>query len=500
MGSILHYLYQYVKFGKFTTIFLIVIGVIILGKLLFKFRCTFSTRTTFLLILLLGLSLRVGWLSYSSHITLMEWNAGPKQEFDWLNINAVELAQHGTWFHGPDGLPSGRRPIGYPLFLAIFYKIFGAHLVVAKTVNLGLYALTLVFLFKMAKKIFGDPAALITSFLFAIYPMSIYSIGLLTDEHLFLPVWYGGLYLIFRILDGHRIKYDWLWLGIIFGYATMVRTHSIFMPFIVGASFWFLKRPWKEVIVKIILVALVMQLINLPWVIRNYKVWKVPVLYTATGFFVYGALNSTATPEGEGHIPAKGEPGYSPELDAAIQSGNEGLMHQIATREMIKWIVNHPLQFFNLGASRLLNFMCFNRRSGIWAIWHQYYPGSFDPARPLPERFKKMLEEYAFAFYYILFFSWLFGGILLLRRGQLLAPITRRCLLILGLCFLFWFAEHMVIYPDRKYRFPLEPLMIIISAYFFYHLSIPPRILESLKGLSTNLTDRLKRGSFFGKS
>lgn len=470
---ILHYLYQYVKFGKFTTFFLVVIGIILVLKLVPKIRLPLSKWSLFILILALGLFLRIEWLGYSAHTPMSHWNTGHMLENDWINVQSIELAQHGTWFHGPDGLPSGRRPIGYPIFLALFYKIFGVNLMVPWVLSLALYGVTIFLLFQLAQKMFGEKIALITSLLFAIYPMSIYSIKLLTDEHLFLPVWYGGLLMLFSILEGRKIKLDWLWLGLIFGYATMIRTHTIFMPFVVGLTFWLLKRPLKEVIGKIILVALVMQLINVPWLIRNYKAWGVPVPYSATAFFVYPQVNSTAGPEGGGHIPLKGEEGYSAELDAAMKSGNEGKMHQIAGREMTKWILQHPGQFLELGTARLLDFMCFNRKSGVWAMWYQYYPGSFDPSRPLPQKLRKTLEEYAFAFYYIVFFSSLFALVILMRRWKTLSPMTRNCVWLLGACFLFWFLEHMVIYPDRKYRFPLEPLMLISTAYFFYYLSWP---------------------------
>ncbi len=481
METILHYLYQYVKFGKFTTFFLIVTGAVLVLKLLPKFRLPFSKWSAFILILALGLFLRIEWLGYSAHTPMSHWNSAHMLENDWINVQARELAQHGIWFHAQDGLPSGHRPIGYPMFLALFYKIFGVNLMVPWTLNLLLYALTIFFLFLMAQKIFGEQIALITSLLFAVYPMSIYSIKLLTDEHLFLPVWYGGLWVIFLILGGRKVKYDWFWLGLIFGYATMIRTHVIFMPLIVGFAFWLLKRPLREVLGKIILVFLVMQLVNLPWAIRNYRAWKVPVLYTATGYYVYAQMNSTATPEGGGHIPLKGEEGYSAELDAAFKANKEGLIHTLSNREMGRWIRRHPVQFAVLGTGRLLDFMCFNRKSGVWAIWHQYYPGSFDPSRPLPPKTRKLLEEYAFMFYYILFFAWLFACIMLIRRWKTLTPLTRGCLLVLGACFLFWFAEHMVIYPDRKYRFPLEPLMLIGMAYFFYSIHISDGVIALVR-------------------
>lgn len=478
MAAIQHYLFQYVKFGKFTTLFLIVLGVVLLLKLLPKIRLPLSKWSCFVLILALGLFLRIEWLGFSAHTPQSHWNPKHMLENDLINVHAIELAQQGIWFHNAEGLPSGRRPIGYPMLLALCYKVFGVNLMVAWTLNLVLYGLTILFLFMMAQKIFGEKIALITGLLFAVYPMSIYSIKLLTDEHLLLPVWYAGLFMLIQILAGRKFKLDWLWLGLIFGYATMIRTHTIFMPVVVGATFWLLKRPWKEILGKIFLVFLVMQIINIPWVIRNYKAWGIPVLYTATGSFVYSQVNSTAGPEGGGHIPREGEPGYSADFFDHAAATNEGRMHQIATREMKKWICQHPFQFLELGTARLLDFMCFNRKSGVWAIWYQYYPGSFDPARPLAPKTRKMFEEYAFVFYYAVFFAWLFGNAVLIRRWKALTPLTQHCLIVLGACFLFWFMEHMIIYPDRKYRFPLEPLMLISTAYFFYVLSWP-RFLQT---------------------
>ena len=480
-STILHYLYEYVKFNRLTSIFFIVIGGVLAFKLLPRIRLPLSKWTVFILILVLGLFLRIAWLGYSAHTPQHEWNATHMLENDRINVHAIELAQQGIWFHNMDGTPSGRRPIGYPTALALVYKIFGVDLRVAWAFNLMLYALTIFFLFGMAEKIFGEKIALITSLLFAIYPMSIYSIKLLTDEHLFLPMWYAGLFMLFLILDGRKITLDWLWLGLIFGYATMTRTHSIFMPYIAGLTFWLLKRSWKEVLGKLILVALVMQIINLPWVIRNCRAWKVPVLYATTSIPIYGSFISTATAESQGRIPRKGEPNYSPEFDAAEQSGNEGLMHQIASREMRKWIVTHPLQFVKIGSSHLLDFMCFNRKSGVWAIWHQYYPGSFDPSRPLPDNLRKALEECAFAFYYVVFFTWLFGSVVLVCHWKTLSPLTQRGLIVLAGCFMLWFLGHTVVFPDRKYRFPLEPLMLITTAYFFSILSWPQFLETWLK-------------------
>jgi len=193
------------------------------------------------------------------------------------------------------------------------------------------------------------------------------------------------------------------------------------------------------------------------------------VLYSTTGVGLYYQTNSVSTPE-QGHIPTKGEPGYSEEVEQAKLSGNMGLYHKIAGREMRRWILKHPVQFFRLGVGKLLIFMNWNRKGGVWPIWHQYYEGSYDPARPLEPRLRTLIEEYAFVSYYILFHCFIFSIALIAIRWPSLPKVSKSGLLILGACFLFWLLEHMLIYPDRKYRYPLEPIMLVSAAFLLDHI------------------------------
>ena len=74
-STILHYLYEYVKFNRLTSIFFIVIGGVLAFKLLPRIRLPLSKWTVFILILVLGLFLRIAWLGYSAHTPQHEWNA-----------------------------------------------------------------------------------------------------------------------------------------------------------------------------------------------------------------------------------------------------------------------------------------------------------------------------------------------------------------------------------------------------------------------------------------
>lgn len=472
MQEIIDYAYEYVKTGKGTLFLLLTCLALTLPKYLFKNKIP-SVRLLFPAILLLGILLRLGWLEYSSHTLKFEWAGyaeGTIQEHDLITIHAAAINK-GIWFEDAAGNPSGRRPIGYPVFLAAIFYFLGASSWVVWLTQLALWCVSAFFLYKMAELLWGSGSqALLALFWFAVYPISIYSVKLATDEHLFLPLWYAGLYLLFREISGKRVPLAWLWYGVIFGYATMTRTHTIFMPVIVAWSYFLLKRGWSRAVLSAFLILFTMQAINVPWVIRNYRAWGVPVLYSATGYFVYAQVNSTAKAKGDGHVPHPGEEGYSAELAAALSNGNEGLQHQISNRLMKEWILANPVRFGFMGVARLLYFMNFNREAGVWPLWYQFYSGSYVEGEAPAGRTKKTLEEYAFHSYYVLFFLTVLS-LALFRRLRLTLTVPQKVMLMtLLMCFLLYLAEHFIIYPARKYRYPLEPLMMVLCVPLIHSL------------------------------
>lgn len=474
--SLFPYFLEYVKINTFLLYFVLFL-IFLYATRFIHFPKNLRSTPLFLAILAVGIVLRVLWISYSSYEPQWDWTT-TSNENDWINIHATELTR-GIWFHDPDGLPAGRRPIGYPLFLGGLYALFGAKGNVAWCAHLVLFAVTAVLIFLISRRIFGNRAALLSSAFFCFYPISIYSTKLITDEHLFLPLWYFGIYLILRETKG-ELKWGWLKYGVVFGYSTMIRTHSIFMPAVAALNAWLLKKTWPKVILTGTAVGLVMMMVNSPWVIRNYKAWKVPVLYTLTGCNIYMEMNSAALEkEGVAHIPKMGEPGYSEELTAALSSGDQARAHQLCNREMKRWILNHPADFLYLGTRNLLLLMRWNRSGGVWPLDFQYEEGHFDPSRPLLPETKKRLEEPAFALYYILFFSFLISIPALIAGWKNFSSYSRKGILILGACLFFWLLEHLIIFPYLKYRYPLEPLMIIFASYFWTTLTRRP---ERMKG------------------
>ncbi len=461
MTETLHILRGYFETNHFTLHLVLFLAVVSAAKYIRLPRV--SARVVFWIVLALGLALRIGWIAYSGHEVKTAWRE-PMTEIDLIQYHA-EGVSRGVWFVDPEGQPMARRPIGYPVFLGAFYKIFGPRPEVAWALGLALFVAAAALIRRMGAFLFGERAALWAVFLWSVYPFSVYSAKMLTDEHLFVPLWFLGLWFLFREIGGRPTRFSILIYGVIFGYATMTRTHTIFMPVTVALAHALMRMPKKRVALSFVGVALAMQLVNLPWIVRNYRAWGVPVLYTATAGFVYPQVNSFAGPGGGGHISRKGEEGYSEEVEEAARSGNPGRYHAACNRAMKKWILTHPIEFAVLGSGRLLQFMGWNRE-GVWPLWHQFYEGSYDPARPIPQNVKDFLEETAYSFYYTLFFCFVFGAIAASRRLKEFSPEARIALAVVASCLVFWWAEHTIIYPDRKYRFPIEPFMMLFAGYF----------------------------------
>ena len=467
---ILSYLYEYAKIRLLTFYGLLFLGAWIALKYL-RLPPRLSPKLALLIILLTGLVLRFSWINFSSHRPRMSWTESHQLiENDLINLYAIDLTK-GIWFQEEGTRPVARRPIGYPVFLGLLYKIFGVHLSVVWISNLFLFVTATLLIFLLGRQIFSEREGLIAAFLFSLYPTSIYMAKMATDEALFIPVWFLGIYFLFReIRVGREGSPYWLLYSLLFGYATMTRTHTIFMPWVVGLALFLQKRNWGKILGRMVLVALLMQVINLPWIIRNYKLWGSPLIYTGANASLYGHLSSMEGPRGSGTLPRRGERGYSEELFRAVVSGNEALANQIAGREIIRWVRQHPKEFLMNGVAQVLYFMGWDRSSGVWPIWYQYTEGAYDPKRPLSPARRKVLEELAFASYYILLFSFLFSLGFIANRWKSMLPEKRICLLVLGSCLFFWCLEHMMIWPLRKLRFPLEPLMMIVASPFLSYL------------------------------
>src|SRR3989338_6447358 len=133
--SNVQYLYEYFKINYFTVCLFVFWAVLSLCKDLKFPKMTVNRKTWLLGILILGLLLRLAWLALSPNHPFMTRLEGAPNDNDLINIHAVDITK-GIWFENADGTASGRRPIGYPIFLALFYGIFGPHVQIVWSIQI----------------------------------------------------------------------------------------------------------------------------------------------------------------------------------------------------------------------------------------------------------------------------------------------------------------------------------------------------------------------------
>ena len=168
--------------------------------------------------------------------------------------------------------------------------------------------------------------------------------------------------------------------------------------------------------------------------------------------------------------PQKGEDNYNEELLKAMAVYDVPNMERQAKDEMARYVLQHPVHFAMIGVQKWLYFLGVNRQSGVWAIDMMEESKKLQPHLRLAEPFRHVLQELAFGSYYVLFYLFIFGLIWLCRAWHSMERSKRDRLSVIGLCFVLYLGEHFIIFPQRKYRFPLEPFMLMVAVAFLMHL------------------------------
>ena len=149
----------------------------------------------------------------------------------------------GRGFTCVDGTPAIAYPPGYPLLLA---GIFGfSHLVnVSEETILSIFillsvGLTSVFVFMLARSLWGSLPGLISSAVWITYPFALWLTKQPNSEIPFMVIFYGTFCLLWYVLL--RKSYAWpiyFLVGLLTGVAMLIRPIAIGIGFVMGAILW----------------------------------------------------------------------------------------------------------------------------------------------------------------------------------------------------------------------------------------------------------------------
>jgi len=317
----------------------------------------------------------------------------------------------------------------YPLMMALSDYLFG---------NLYLfdYILSSLFpivIFSLTLEVFKDKnAALISGLISAVYPMNLfYSLAGLTEN-------FYVFYLYLSFLFFYKKKFI---LGLIF-LVLCLYTRSIIIYFIpiVILSFSYINNKNVQLIITQCIKAFIIFIIFLsPWWLFNYSKYNKFVLTNiGTGEVLYLGNNEKNKTGGN-----------NMGVDADFKKYNDGKFKNKLDRDKallkdsIKFILDNPKQFLELSLKKFIRF---------WNI----FPNN-----------KKLNENTLFK--YIIFLSYtpilIMSALWALKNPKFIKKITPMILFILYTTLI-----HVVSISSIRYRFPIEPILIILSSHYISSL------------------------------
>jgi hypothetical protein len=353
----------------------------------------------------------------------------PDSDEAQYNRMAVALVQTGVLEDG--GTEPSYRPVGYVVFLAGLYKVFGPAVFLAKLANLFLNLWTLVLLWKIFSRWRDAETALKGVAIAAFYPPTVYTVQNLISEHLFVFLWVAGVY----FWEKSRKDQKWPFLsGIFFGLSALVRPVVLAwgaVPVLMGLC----KRRWLAVSAFVLAAAL----ITAPWFYRNHKKFGLWALSTHAGLNFWMGANLQAT--SQYHLPDS----------LPFDFSDRGKMEKTAWKLGWEYVANHPLEYLWLGIRKEAVTFGFD------------YTTLFRGLERPPPHWQLIWGILGEAVWWILFFfAGLKGATLLLNRpkrgaaGSLLPLWTILC----------WVAIHFFFVGTDRFHHPLVP--------FFAYLAVLP--------------------------
>ncbi|GIP37139.1 hypothetical protein J31TS4_04190 [Paenibacillus sp. J31TS4] len=246
-----------------------------------------TSRYWILLILLLGLALRLGYV-------LTEPFELPEHDQKNYTEMAVRLLDHGVYGYLEEE-PNTLVTPGFPLFLALVFKLFGygdiaqAHMNV-RILQAFLSLVILWYLYRTGERLFNRPAGLLAALFAAVYGPFVMAASLILTEILFLALLSALLYYQVRIMQENRTR-DHIIAGLLLGLLVLTRPNAIILAATPYVFLWFRHRKpfFREIAIGVGCFALAM----LPWWVRNWLTFHELILVSRGGAgnpFLFGTI------------------------------------------------------------------------------------------------------------------------------------------------------------------------------------------------------------------
>jgi 4-amino-4-deoxy-L-arabinose transferase-like glycosyltransferase len=262
-----------------------------------------------------------------------------------LYLQYGESIARGHGYIQFNGEPTAYYPIGYPatlgaLFFVVLHTVIPDNLPLAATMlNVALGTAQVALMGALGRRLVSPWAGVAVAGIVAFYPHLVFHTGAILTETLFNTVLAAALVLLVRRPFDAPIPWWRLGLvGVLFGYAGLVRPVGLVAVVALGLVWWWRRQRVYRPLRQFGIVVGGCVLVVSPWVIRNAVVMGEATLATNTGDNLCIGNNPVAT--GAFQLPDECFGDFQTIGDRHVEARRD----RVLTRRGLDWMVHHPLQ------------------------------------------------------------------------------------------------------------------------------------------------------------
>jgi 4-amino-4-deoxy-L-arabinose transferase-like glycosyltransferase len=374
-------------------------------------------------------------------------------------VNEIERLAYslatGHGFSAPyvvDTGPSAWTAPIYPWVVSLAFRAFDVYSYAAGfamlVFNSVFSALTSWTIYRIARRVFNEPIAVWSGWVWALLPYAIYfSVSWIWETSLSAFVLSLLFMLTLEMEDDDRLR-SWFGYGFLWGMAGLTNPSVLsWLPFSGCWLAYQLHRRGKRFVAPVVLSAAVFWMTLMPWLVRNYSVFGEPVFVRDNFGNEFRAGNN---PLAEGWVVPNYHAGYNPVLLTLFKEMGEPAMNTEQAHEATAWIAQHPKRFL---------VVCFRRFTFFWAGVPRTWTG-------LPRTGLEQAENLFFLASSLL----AIGGLLLALKWRVHGVFLFATLL--G----FYPLIYYLTFPQVRYRHPIDPELVILAVFLISSFpSLRPR-------------------------
>ncbi len=355
-----------------------------------------------------------------------------------------ESLAEGRGYVRVDGSPTAQWPPGFSFLLSLVYRLFSADPLNGEILNAVLGALTVALLYVVARRAFGRAEAVVAAVWMAVLPGPI-----LWADVLFTETFYTFMLVAFFAMLAVLPTRWWavFLLGVVVGMSALVRGEGLFLA-LPALALWWRQTNLRTLGARAAVLGAARVLAITPWTIRN-------AVQLDTFAPVSSNVGATLW---AGHNPAAyGGPTYYQDYE---RFGDDIVKREVESAkylrgEALDYMVSHPVRELQLIPLKLIYL---NRGDAqVLELVNSAAPGDRKPLKRTDEIRLEVLAD--IGYYGLLTLTVI--SVALLRRDLWRRPITRAALVAMITSLVLY---GFLYFGSYRYRFPLEPLMILVAA------------------------------------